>query len=570
MQEIAQVIADKLGKQAEEIQGLFETPKDTSHGDLALPCFTFARDLKKAPQQIAQDLEAATTEANIAGVTAKAIGPFLNFTIDNSQELHNHLQLILSQGVQVTKDEPKTILVESPGPNTNKPLHLGHLRNMLLGDTIYKLKAAKGNNIHIVNVLNDRGVHICKSMLAYKLYGEGKTPESEHIKSDHFVGEYYVRYAKAASESEEKAKELEAQANNMLEDWEANKPDVRALWQTMNDWAIKGFHETYNRLGFKMEKEYAESDTYLGGKAIIQEYLEKGVFEKNEKGAIIVDLADKGLDKKVLLRANGTAIYITQDINMAKLRHEDYKFDEMIYVVGNEQEYHFKVLFEIFKLLEWPFNQFGGNCQHFSYGMIELPSGKMKSREGNVIDTDTLLDQMQELAYNAVKERYSDLDEKEMRTRAEIIGTGAVRFFFLKYDPLKNFVFDPQASLSFEGETGPYVQYTHARICSILRKSDQSIESADLSLLATDEEKQLLKQLASFNDIVKQAAELKPHKLCQYTMRLAQSFNSYYGSTQFIQEDKHLEQARLALLTGVKDTIKESLALLGIQSPEQM
>ncbi|MCB1084452.1 MAG: arginine--tRNA ligase, partial [Simkania sp.] len=441
-------------------------PKDTAHGDYAFPCFILAKKLQKAPQIIASEL---SDRFSLEQVRVAAIGPYLNFTIlDNSKQIET-LKHILSGNIIQKTAEPKVVLIESPGPNTNKPLHLGHLRNMLLGISLTHALRAIGKTVHTVNVNNDRGIHICKSMLAYQLFGDGKTPQSEGRKSDHFVGDYYVKFAQACAESEERKTELENQAQEMLTKWEAGDQEVLALWKKMNDWCLAGFQETYKRMGLTIEKEYFESETYQGGKDIILKGAEDGLFYKNEKGAIEADLEDKGLGKKVLLRSDGTSVYITQDINMAHLRYQDFSFDEMIYIVGNEQEYHFKVLFELFRMLGW---SFGESCRHFSYGMIELPEGKMKSREGNVIDTDDLIKTVDGLAYEAVKERYEDLDEAEMNERAQAISTGAIRFFFLKFDPLKNFVFNPKESLSFEGETGPYVQYTHARISSILRKSD--------------------------------------------------------------------------------------------------
>ncbi|MCA9477741.1 MAG: arginine--tRNA ligase [Nanoarchaeota archaeon] len=540
-----------------------EMPKDTAHGDYAFPCFILAKKLQKAPQIIASEL---SDRFSLEQVQVAAIGPYLNFTIlDNSKQIET-LKHILSGNIIQKTAEPKVVLIESPGPNTNKPLHLGHLRNMLLGISLTHALRAIGKTVHTVNVNNDRGIHICKSMLAYQLFGDGKTPQSEGRKSDHFVGDYYVKFAQACAESEERKTELENQAQEMLTKWEAGDQEVLALWKKMNDWCLAGFQETYKRMGLTIEKEYFESETYQGGKDIILKGAEDGLFYKNEKGAIEADLEDKGLGKKVLLRSDGTSVYITQDINMAHLRYQDFSFDEMIYIVGNEQEYHFKVLFELFRMLGW---SFGESCRHFSYGMIELPEGKMKSREGNVIDTDDLIKTVDGLAYEAVKERYEDLDEAEMNERARAISTGAIRFFFLKFDPLKNFVFNPKESLSFEGETGPYVQYTHARISSILRKSDAG--NPTFTHLNADEDKQLLKQLGEFQSVVERMAEeLRPSALCQYLIKVCQQFNSYYSKHQVIQEDKDVEADRVALLSAVQKVLKAGLEILGITALERM
>lgn len=540
-----------------------ETPKDLNHGDFAFPGFILAKKLKQSPVQIVKNLADACSLKN---VEAKAIGPYLNFTVSDMNDQINIVKNILSGNILLKTAKPSVVLIESPGPNTNKPLHLGHLRNMLLGISLTNALRAIGKTVHTVNVNNDRGIHICKSMLAYKLFGEEKTPESEGKKSDHFVGDYYVKFAQACNESEERKQELEVLASEMLAQWESGDEEVLALWNKMNNWCLSGFKETYSKLGLAIEKEYFESKTYLGGKDIILQGVKDNIFYKNEKGAIEVDLETEKLGKKILLRSDGTSLYITQDINMANLRNSDFSFDEMIYIVGNEQEYHFKVLFEIFKKLDW---SFGNKCKHFSYGMIELPEGKMKSREGNVIDTDDLIKNLSELAYSSVKERYSDLDDIEAHSRAEAIATGAIRFFFLKFDPLKNFVFDPKASLSFEGETGPYVQYTHARIASILRKSKS--KNPTFKNLNTAEDKQLIKQLDEFQLVVeKMANDLKPSFLCQYLISICQQFNSYYSKHKIIQEDKDLEADRIALISSVNKIINVGLEILGITALERM
>ena len=546
----------------------FETPKDKQFGDFAYPCFLLSKQRRQSPIAIAKDLEEEFNKTKAAAtVKVSADGPYLNFKIEDSNFVLNIIKDIISKESLIEKNSAKTkVLVESPGPNTNKPLHLGHLRNILLGKTISKLLESVGKEVHIVNVINDRGIHICKSMLAYQKWGEDKTPKSENIKGDHFVGNWYVKFAQETSKSDEAKEKLESEAKELLLKWEAGDKETIKLWKTMNSWVYEGFGKTYKELNFDIEKNYYESETYKGGKEFILQGLKDKKFYKDETEAIMVDLEDKKLGKKILLRSDGTSVYITQDINMANLRYQDYKFDEMIYVVGNEQEYHFNVLFEIFKILNWPFAEL---CKHFSYGMIELPEGKMKSREGNVLDTDDLIDNMKELAREAVKERYDDLSEKDLIERADMIAKGAVYFFFLKNDPVKNFVFDPKKSLAFEGETGPYVQYTHARICSILRKAES--EKGDLSLLTEEEEANIVKDLKRFQEVVEEASnKLKPNIICHYLLSLSQSVNSYYSKYKVIQDNKELQGARCQLLEAVKKTISQGLNLLDIKAPERM
>ncbi|MEA3399380.1 MAG: arginine--tRNA ligase, partial [Patescibacteria group bacterium] len=489
-EELIKILSPITGLFDKDIITIIEKPKDESFGDFAFPCFILSKEKKLSPDAIAQDIHNQFSSELFSTTVA---GPYLNIKIIDPLFIPNKILDIINSSKLIKQSQNnKTVLVESPSPNTNKPLHLGHLRNILLGQSLVSLLKAIGSNAKIVNVINDRGVHICKSMLAYKLWGEGSTPESSGMKSDHFVGKWYVRFAEESSKSEKAKKELESQAQDMLILWEKQDSEVMALWDKMNEWAYIGWDETFKKLNFKIDKNYYESKTYQGGKDIILSALDEGLFEKSEDGAVIVDLSSKNLDKKVLLRSNGTSVYITQDINLAKIRYTDFKFDELIYVVGNEQEYHFKVLFEIFNILNF---SFADSCSHFSYGMIELPEGKMKSREGNVIDTDDLLEQTISMAKEAVNERYSDIDNLELEKRSELIALGAIRFFFLKHDSLKNFVFDPKESLSFEGETGPYIQYTYARISSILRKSETDYKNADLSLLKTLEDKSLTKLL---------------------------------------------------------------------------
>ncbi|MCF7799173.1 arginine--tRNA ligase [Candidatus Woesearchaeota archaeon] len=560
--EVAKAIAKTINKPEQVIDHMLQIPKESSHGDIAFPCFGLAKELKRKPVQIAENI---AKELQIDFGKATALGPYVNIIIQNNKFIAPLLKHITEAEKLIESKENNTItIIESPSPNTNKPLHVGHLRNMLLGSTLTNLKNALGKKTHLVNLVNDRGVHICKSMLAYQKWGNNQTPQEAGKKSDHFVGDWYVKFNQEAKNNPS----LEQEAQEMLIKWEQGDKDVIALWKKMNNWTYEGFKQTYDSVNFHSEKDYFESDIYKNGRDIILKGVEDGAFYKDETGAIIADLTDKKLDKKVLLRKDGTAVYITQDIFLAKQRFHDYKFNELIYVVGNEQDYHFKVLFEIFKKLNFPF---ANNCKHFSYGMIDLPTGKMKSREGNIIDTDELIAETIILAKEAVKERFADLDEKEVNSRAHIITQGAIRFFFLKFDPVKNFVFNPKASLSFEGETGPYVQYTHTRIASILRKSDTQPSKKEFATLQEPEEKEIAKLINSFPIIVEEAAEkLKPNLLCNYLLSLCQSFNSYYSKYKIIQDDKKIEADRLALILAVNKVIKEGLNLLGIQAPERM
>jgi arginyl-tRNA synthetase len=559
---IAQEIATKVPASADVILTLIEIPPDVSLGDFALPCFSFAKELKKSPHQIAVDL---ATRIAIPEVRVEVKGPYLNFFVDSTRFSASILRSIFEKDAEYGKSISKAVvLVESPGPNTNKPLHLGHLRNILLGDSISRILSWNGKTVHIVNVVNDRGVHICKSMLAYQKFGNNTTPESVNLKSDHFVGKWYVEYSKYEKEHPE----VEQEVQEMLVKWENGDSDTIALWKKMNDWALGGFSETYKKLDFTIEKEYYESETYSHGKDVVVKGFESGIFSKDDEGAIIIDLEAKGLGKKVLLRSNGTSVYVTQDIYMAKKRYEDFSFDEMVYVVGNEQEYHFKVLFEVFKFLGW---SFGEQCSHFSYGLVNLPDGRMKSREGTVVDTDNLLEEVFAIAKEEVSARYDSLEAAEIDARAKFISEGAIRFFILKHDPKKNFVYNPKESISFEGETGPYVQYTHARICSILRKANIKQGAFSEELLSTPLDKELVKLLANFSEVVADAGKkLAPNLLCNYLIKLSQTFNSYYSQNKIIQEDFELQNARLHMISAVKIVISIGLYLLHIHAPEEM
>jgi len=562
---------------------ILETPPNSELGDFAFPCFQLTKKLKKKPNEIAIELLKKITKPNFIN-KIKIAGPYLNFFIDKSiiaESVIKEIQRDKENYGKITDDlsseasclpagkaakGSEKILVESPGPNTNKPLHLGHLRNMLLGQSITNILEFTGKDVDIVNVVNDRGIHICKSMLAYQKFGNSLTPKKAKTKPDHFVGDYYVKYAKELK----KHPELEKENRKLLNKWEKRNPEVMRLWKKMNKWALKGFKETYKKLDFKIKKEYFESKTYQGGRDIILRGLKDGIFQKDKDESIIIDLTDKKLDKKVLLRPDGTALYITQDINMARLRYKDFKFDKMIYIVGNEQQYHFKVLFEIFKALKF---SFANKCHHFSYGMIELPGGKMKSREGIVIDADDLIEKAIKLAKAETKKRDKELSEKKIEKRATKIALAAVKFSILKHDPLKNFVFDLKKSLEFEGDTGPYVLYSYVRIKSILKKYGHKLNSKiDFSLLDTKLDKEILNLLRDYKKVIQNSArDYKPSLITNYLIELSSTFNKYYNQNPILNaKNKETKKARLLLIHSVSLILKSGLNLLGIDTVEKM
>ncbi len=543
-----------------DVLELLEVPPDPSLGDFAFPCFSLAKELQKSPNQIAQELSRCLKAPFLERIEVK--GAYLNFFVKKDQLTHDVLSLVLKQKEKYGSDTPKKelLMLESPGPNTNKPLHLGHARNMILGNALVNLSRFLGYKVLRVDIVNDRGVHICKSMLAYQKFGKGKQPNR---KSDHFVGDFYVKYSQEA----EKNPLLEKEIYKMLQQWEEGNKEVRALWKKMNGWALQGFEETYARYGTTIDKAYFESDHYEKGKTIVDDGLKKNIFAKDEKGNIICDLTQEGLGKKVVLRADGTSIYITQDLALAVLRYKEKKMDKMIYVVANEQIHHFKSLFAILEKLGYPFAK---NCYHLAYGMVYLPEGKMKSREGNVVDADDLADEMFTMAVAELKRRYKHISQKELSARAEAIGIGAVKFYMLKYDALQDFTYDPKASISFEGETGPYLQYTHARLCSILRKAGKGTDEIDHNLFDKDEH-ELIKQLGRFGDAVRDAAkQYRPHILARYLLDLGQAVNSYYTTHLVLHENRKLAAARLALITAVKTVLATGLRLLGILPLEEM
>ena len=555
--EIASLISNELKCKKEDVVEVLEIPPESEFGDYSFPCFKFAAKLKKKPIDLAKDLSSNLRGKFIEKVEIK--GPYLNIFLKNEIVAREFLSEIFVKKKKYglsTKGGDK-IMIEFPAPNTNKPLHLGHLRNMFLGQAISNILSFLGHEVVPVNLNNDRGVHICKSMWAYEKFGKGKNPDK---KSDHFVGDFYIMYNKHVNDKSEK------EIQEMLKKWEDGDKKVRALWKKMNKWAFDGFDETYKRLGVKFSEVYNESEFYDKGKSVVLDGLKKKLFYKNEDGAIEVDLEKDGLGKKVLLRPDGTSIYITQDLYLAKKKFDDYKIDRSVYVVGSEQDYHFKVLFKLLKILKVPYAE---KCFHLSYGMVYLPEGKMKSREGTVVDADDLLDKVEGLAKKEIEKRHK-VSSKEVKERSEKIGQGALRFFLLKYDSARDIKYDPKESLSFEGETGPYVQYAHARCCSLLRKSNVKVsKTVDFSVLDSADEALLVKQLGRFSYVLDQAAKkYKPSILARYLLDLSSLFNTFYARHKIVGDEN--EAARLLIVDCVRNVLDVGLGLLNIKAPEEM
>lgn len=536
---------------------LLEVPPDPRLGDYALPCFSFAKERKKAPAAIAQEL-AGALQADFLERT-EAIGPYVNFFIAPTARAKAVLGAPKESLWRFGGGKEK-VLIEYPSPNTNKPLHLGHVRNMVLGSTLSTVLQRAGNTVIQVNLNNDRGVHICKSMLAYERWGNGATPESTEKKSDHFVGEYYVLFEKKKQEDSS----LEAEAQAMLVRWEQGEQQVRALWEKMNAWALKGFEQTYNRYHIRFDKQYYESDIYHEGKEIVLR--NKDVFERDsETGAYVAKLGQFGLPDKVVLRSDGTAIYMTQDIALTLRKIEDFGPDTQVWVVANEQNLHFQQLFAILGLLGVR-KQF----HHLSYGMVALPEGRMKSREGRVVDADDILDELEGLAAAAVRENNPGWPAEKAERIGKAIALGAIRFFMVKFDPAKDFTFNPQSSLSFEGDSGPYLQYTHARICSILAKAEPPGQ-CDPSLLLAVEEQALLRELSTVGETFLDAVRTyRPNLVAAHLLEIARTFNTFYHACPVLQAEPALRDARLHLLVAVRDMLETGLSLLGIEAPGEM
>lgn len=578
------------GQDVPEKMVQLQKTKKEFEGHLTLVVFPFLKMSRKGPEQTAQEIGEYLNANEPAVAAFNVIKGFLNLTIASATwiELLNDIQADKEYGItEVTENSP-LVMIEYSSPNTNKPLHLGHVRNNLLGKSLANIMAANGNKVVKTNIVNDRGIHICKSMLAWKKYGEGETPESSGKKGDHLVGDYYVAFdkhykaeiaelmAKGMSKEEaEAASPLMQEAREMLVQWEAGDPDVRALWSMMNNWVYAGFDETYKKMGVDFDKIYYESETYLEGKEKVMEGLEKGSFYRKEDGSVWADLTAEGLDHKLLLRGDGTSVYMTQDIGTAKLRFADYPIDKMIYVVGNEQNYHFQVLSILLDKLgfEW-----GKGLVHFSYGMVELPEGKMKSREGTVVDADDLVEEMITTAKETSQElgKLDGLTQEEAEDIARIVGLGALKYFILKVDARKNMTFNPKESIDFNGNTGPFIQYTYARIQSVLRKAAEAgiviPNEIPTGVELNEKEEGLIQMVAEFAAVVKQAGDdYSPSVIANYTYDLVKEYNQFYHDYSILREENEAVKVfRIALSTNVAKVVRLGMGLLGIEVPSRM
>ena len=576
------------GMNATEKMLQLQKTRSEFEGNLTLVVFPFVKAAKKSPEQTAQEI-GEYLQMNCSAVEKfNVVKGFLNLSIGDGAwlELLKVIDADEHFGTkQATEDSP-LVMIEYSSPNTNKPLHLGHVRNNLLGWSLAQIMEANGNKVVKTNIVNDRGIHICKSMLAWLKYGNGETPESSGKKGDHLIGDYYVAFDKhyreevkelvAQGMDEEKAKQeapLIKEAHEMLVKWEQNDPEVRALWEKMNNWVYAGFDETYKKLGVGFDKIYYESQTYLKGKAKVEEGLAKGLFERHEDNSVWADLTNEGLDQKLLLRSDGTSVYMTQDIGTAEMRFQDYPIDKMIYVVGNEQNYHFQVLSILLDRLGF---KWGKELVHFSYGMVELPNGKMKSREGTVVDADDLMELMVSDALKTSMElgKFDDMTEEERNEIARIVGMGALKYFILKVDARKNMLFNPEESIDFNGNTGPFIQYTYARIRSILRKASglSSIASLPSNSSLSSKEIELIQKMNEFSAAVEQAGkDYSPSGIANYCYELTKVFNQFYHDYSILNEaDADKKAVRLMLAKNVAKIIKSGMGLLGIEVPERM
>ena len=589
----AQAVKELFGFEAKEGSIQFQKTDRKFEGDITLVVFPFVKAAKKSPEETGRMI-GEYLQAHCPDITAfNTVKGFLNLSVSDAYWV-KHLDTLRQAGDSETQDS-KPVVIEYSSPNTNKPLHLGHIRNNLLGWSVAEILKANGYAVKKVNLVNDRGVHICKSMLAWLRWGNGETPESSGMKGDHLVGKYYVIFSNHLKEETdrilsanpgmekdeaERQTPLMQEAQAMLKKWEDGDEEIRALWKKMNTWVYAGFDATYAKLGVDFDKIYYESDTYLLGKSMVMEGLEKGVLVRREDGSVWADLRDEGLDEKLLLRKDGTSVYMTQDLGTARLRQKDFDAQKLIYVVGNEQNYHFDVLKRVLRKLGYAW---GEKITHLSYGMVELPEGKMKSREGTVVDADDLMEKMAETARETSEEiraakgiSAQDEDRAEMDKLYFELGMGALKYFILKVDPVKNMLFNPKESIDFNGNTGPFLQYTHARIRSLLRKSgcnpDELIAYQTEGLNISGKERSLIQNLAAYPAVLKQAGEqFSPALIANYLYDLAKDFNGFYQDTNVLREEnEQLKAFRLALVQQTGVILKKGLYLLGITAPEKM
>ena len=583
-------IKELYGAEVDAKQVQLQKTKKEFKGHLTLVVFPFLRQSKKSPEQTAQEIGEYLLQHEPAVAEYNVIKGFLNLTIAGSCwiDLLNSVNSQPNYGITPTTEQSPLVMIEYSSPNTNKPLHLGHVRNNLLGYSLAEILKANGYRVVKTNIVNDRGIHICKSMLAWLKWGNGVTPETAHKKGDHLIGDFYVLFSNKlkeetsaleaqgmSKEEAEAASPLMAEAREMLRKWEAGDKEVRALWEKMNSWVYAGFDETYKMMGVDFDKIYYESQTYLVGKSKVLEGLEKGIFYRREDGSVWADLTKEGLDEKLLLRSDGTSVYMTQDIGTAKLRFDDYPINKMIYVVGNEQNYHFQVLSILLDKLGF---EFGKGLVHFSYGMVELPEGKMKSREGTVVDADDLMEEMINTARDISYElgKANEMTKEEAENIARIVGLGSLKYFILKVDPRKNMTFNPKESIDFNGNTGPFIQYTYARIRSVLRKAaDEGIllpGQLPTDTPISEKEEGLIQMLADFATVVREAGKTySPALIANYTYDLVKEYNQFYHDFSILREtDEAKKQFRLVLSANVAKIVKSAMSLLGIEVPERM
>lgn len=556
-------------------------------GNFTLVTFPYIKAAKQSPEEVGQNIGNYLTEHHSSITNYNVVKGFLNLSLSNTfwLEFFNTEMLDKNYGIKDANSSGKTIMLEFASPNTNKPLHLGHIRNILLGHSVSEILKTQGHKVLKTSLVNDRGVHICKSMLAWLKYGNGETPESSGIKGDHLVGNYYVAFDKAykkeieelvasgkTKEVAEKQAPIMLEVQEMLRKWEAGDKETIALWKKMNAWVYQGFEKTYATIGVTFDKMYYESETYITGKEMVQEGLAKKIFYKKEDNSVRIDLSADGLDEKVVLRSDGTSVYITQDLGTAKQRFNDFpELNQLIYTVGNEQDYHFKVLFKIFERFGYSWAK---ECYHLSYGMVELPDGKMKSREGTVVDADDLLEEMFNTAEQTTKElgKVEGFNEEELKALYHTIGSGALKYFMLKVDPKKKMLFDPKESIDFNGNTGPFIQYTHARIQSVLHKAGTLSLKADTGIALNAVERELLQLIYEYPAALKESAkEYNPATIANYVYELTKTFNRFYHDYSILKEENEtIKQMRLLLTKQCGRIIKQSMLLLGIEVPNRM
>ncbi len=581
---VAKAISSLYGVSIDPASIVPQATRKEFEGNLTIVVFPYLKASHKSPEATATEIGEWLVTNEPAVEKFNVVKGFLNISINPAFWLGilHDIAADSNFGIKKADENSDLVMVEYSSPNTNKPLHLGHVRNNLLGYSLSCILEANGHKVVKTNIVNDRGIHICKSMLAWKKWGNGATPESAGKKGDHLIGDFYVEFDKhfkaevkelmdngRTKEEAEAESPLMLEAREMLRKWEAGDEEVRSLWKTMNEWVYEGFDETYRRLGVNFDKIYYESDTYLEGKDLVLGGIEKGIMYRKEDGSVWADLTGDGLDHKLLLRADGTSVYMTQDIGTAKLRYQDFPIDKMIYVVGNEQNYHFQVLSLLLDRLGF---KWGKDLTHFSYGMVELPEGKMKSREGTVVDADDLIDTMVASARETSADRFRDMDEKEASEVARMVGLGALKYFLLKVDPRKNMLFNPKESIDFNGNTGPFIQYTYARIRSVIRKAEGFDPLARIEGEPNEKESTLIRKVADFRNVVREAGDnCSPAIVANYAYDLAKEYNQFYHDYSILREENaDVRNRRLLISCVVARTLKAAMNLLGIEMPERM